>query len=185
MKTLVAYSSRCGATEMYAKIIAEELWDDDHESDLVNLRKETPSPSKYDNVIVGSGIMADKIYKEVGRLLSQEELKKKKFFWFVSAMRVANPRDRKNVEANYLQAKPAEFGLTPVLAAAFGGNFKILWFSIKDARDPVGAHKWTEKIAKELKKSAVKKKTKKKPARKNKAAKSKKGSKKKTKKRKS
>ena len=65
-KTLIAYTTKGGATEKTAQKIAEVLRAKyGLEVDLVNLRKQSaPSLEPYKNVIVASGVRSSKIYDE-------------------------------------------------------------------------------------------------------------------------
>ncbi len=75
-KTLVAYTSKGGATKEAAQIITDVLKSKYGSNvDVVNLRKDRKKVSNmvpYSNVIVGSGVRSGKVYNEALDFLKQD-----------------------------------------------------------------------------------------------------------------
>ena len=61
-KILIMYTSKYGSTERYARLIAEELRDDDHEVTLASLKEFKGNVSNYDTIIYGAGIKSYDMY---------------------------------------------------------------------------------------------------------------------------
>lgn len=92
-KTLVAYATRGGTTEDYAKAISSVLTDEfNMQADLVNLKKSrNPDLTQYKNIIVGAGIKMFKMHKEGAEFLEKRNFGGKNVGIFLS-MRFARAR---------------------------------------------------------------------------------------------
>ncbi|RDB63837.1 hypothetical protein C1878_03300 [Gordonibacter sp. 28C] len=69
MKTLVAYSTKSGASRLCAEHLAERL----PAATLADLSCDQPDPTGFDAVVVGSGVRMGKFYKPALRFLSANE----------------------------------------------------------------------------------------------------------------
>jgi menaquinone-dependent protoporphyrinogen oxidase len=147
-KTLIAYISKSGATQEAASEIAGVLRDKFRlEVDLVDLKK-TPSPEleQYNNIIIGSGVRIQKLYKEFFNFL-ERDLKDKKVAIFISSLEPRSEAIEKYIKPTlkeYPDVKPFEIEV-------FGGIMKILWTTVQDKRDKKKAQAWAEKIGKKIK----------------------------------
>ncbi len=85
-KTLVAYESKSGATEESARKIADVLRSKFQlEVDLVDLSVQNISDcSQYQNIVVGGGVRAGKVYGKALKCL-ENDFTNKKVAFFVSA----------------------------------------------------------------------------------------------------
>ncbi|MFW9769611.1 MAG: flavodoxin domain-containing protein [Candidatus Thorarchaeota archaeon] len=130
MKTLIAFSTRYGATESTSKEIAKILTKEGFDVRVVNLKKEKLKDiSEYDLVLIGSGMKMGNWCKESEKFLErfQEELRNKKTVIFVSSgARVILEHDKQVEEMEndwqkYLVEKGEEYSLNPVDYVMFGG----------------------------------------------------------------
>ncbi len=88
MKTLIAFSTRYGATESTSNEIAKVLTEEGFDVRVVNLKNEKIKDiSEYNLVIVGSGMQMGRWCKESEKFLDnfQEELREKKTAIFISS----------------------------------------------------------------------------------------------------
>ena len=71
MKTLIAFSSKHGATEKCANLIMKEL---KGTVDIINLKGQTSKDiSSYDNVLIGGSIYAGRLQDEVKKFAKENE----------------------------------------------------------------------------------------------------------------
>lgn len=91
-KTLVTYATKGGITKEAASEIVTVLREKHKlKTDLVDLRK-NPSPdiAQYGNIIVGSGVRMQRVYKEALKFLKENNFEGKKVALFLSSI---EPRD--------------------------------------------------------------------------------------------
>ena len=74
MNILVAYHTKGGATEEYAKAIAETLTSKDHSVETVNLKEKVPSVESYDAVVLGTGVRMFRVYGLWKKILRQKRI---------------------------------------------------------------------------------------------------------------
>lgn len=79
-KTLVAYATKGGITKEAASEIATILQEKHKlEIDMVDLRKNPPPDiAQYGNIIVGSGVRMQRVYKEALKFLKENNFEDKK-----------------------------------------------------------------------------------------------------------
>jgi menaquinone-dependent protoporphyrinogen IX oxidase len=142
MKTLIAYASKGGATEEYARAISDVF----KKADVVNLRKNSPDVKRYRNVIVGTGIRMGRVYREALRFLVKD-FDGKRVALFISSLEPEKDVKKKYVNL-ILKVNPS---LNPVSVGVFGGRMKILWKTVADKTDPEAARKWAQVISKRMK----------------------------------
>ncbi len=135
MKTLVAFATKGGTTEDYAKEIAKVLDERGMNTEIVNLRKISQPISDYDNIVVGTGIRAGRPYNEAVNFL-KKDFTGKKLAVFFSTMET--PRDAMN--------KYAIIAKNPVSVGILGGKFKMLWKNMNKV-DMEAAKKWAADLA--------------------------------------
>jgi len=151
-RTLVAYVTKGGVTEEAASVISSVLRDKyGLVVDVVNLRENfSPDLAKYANVIIGSGVRMQKVYKETLKFL-ENDFGDKRVAIFLSSAEAGDPKSYdqaitkyiKNVLAKYPQVKP-------VAAEAFGGRMTILGKTVSDSRDMEKVRVWAEELGKKL-----------------------------------
>jgi menaquinone-dependent protoporphyrinogen IX oxidase len=147
-KTLVAYSSKSGATEQVAAIVAEVLKEKSGlEVVLVNLRKDTLKIAQYENVVVGAGVRAGKVYSEVLDFLKQD-FSNKKVAFFVCCGGAGDPEKYDESCTKYVADVLANYPkLKTVATEAFGGRMKMLGKTLFDNVDPAKVRGWAETLA--------------------------------------
>ena len=130
MNTLIIYGTRYGATAGTSKEIAKLLRSLNFEVRVVNAKEETvDNISKYELIIVGSGIKIDRWTKEAEKFLKsfKKELTKKKVALFFSSGIKAiydyegKTDSIKRAKRKYLEEKAKKYSLHPVTTAIFGG----------------------------------------------------------------
>ncbi len=148
-KVLVAFASKTGAAEDYASTIAGVLRRHGHEVDIWDLRRMgRPDPSKYDAIVVGSGIRMGRWYGPAKRLLRHKAMAGRPVAIFVACMTVAQEGGHEKAMADYVDRMAAKVPhLTIVDRAAFGGHYKMRDVHVEDARDPARAEAWAEGLA--------------------------------------
>jgi len=151
-RTLIAYVTKGGVTEEAASIIASVLRDKHGlEVDIVNLRK-NPSPdlAQYKNVIIGSGVRIQKVYKEALEFL-KNNFEDKKVAVFLSSLEAGDPKSYDQAITKYVKNVLAKYPhVKPIAAEAFGGRMKILGSTISDNRDMEKVRAWADALGKKL-----------------------------------
>ena len=139
-KVLIVYGTRYGATESTSKEIAGVFRQEGLDVTVVNLKDEKVKDlSKYELVLVGSGIKIKKWTKEPEKFLKkfQKELEKMKTVLFICCGAKFPLDENVDVEteleytkAHYLEEKAAKYNLHPIALGLFGGvyNFnRVSW----------------------------------------------------------
>ena len=150
-KTLVAYTSKGGATEEAAKSIADVLKEKfGMDVELVNLRKTSPDVGKYENVIVGAGVRAGKVYGEALKFL-KHDFGNRKVAFFVCCGGAGDPKNYEESCTKYVTNVLADYpNVTPTATEAFGGRMKILGKKVFDTLDPAKIRAWAEILGNKL-----------------------------------
>jgi len=147
-KTLIAYATRGGTTEDYAKAIGSVLTNEfKMQVDIVNLNKDhNIKLTPYRNVVVGAGIRTFKMHKEGAEFLEKTDFGDRKVAIFLSAL---EPRDRaiKRYVDVILQKN---MKLKPIAVEVFGGRLRMLGITSVDITDIEKAKEWVRKIAEQL-----------------------------------
>ena len=147
-KTLIAYATRGGTTEDYAKAIGSVLTNEfKMQVDIVNLNKDNnPKLTPYRNVVVGAGIRMFKMHKEGAEFLEETDFGHRNVAIFLSSL---EPRDwaiKKYVDV-ILQKN---IKLKPIAVEVFGGRMRMLGITSVDTTDTEKAKEWVRKIAEQL-----------------------------------
>jgi menaquinone-dependent protoporphyrinogen IX oxidase len=153
-KTLIAYFTKGGVTAEYASEIANVLREKHSlEVEVINLRENSPPDlSQYRNIVVGSGVRIQRVYKEALKFIEKNDFKDKKVAIFLSSAEAGNPKShndaiRKYIKGQVLAKNPR---IEPVAAEAFGGRMKILGRVISDNRDISKVKAWADELGKKL-----------------------------------
>jgi menaquinone-dependent protoporphyrinogen IX oxidase len=147
-KTLIAYVSRGGVTKEYANIISEVLKDRfGHAVDIVDLRKnKSPNTSKYDNIIIGTGVRIGKVYREGLRFL-KNDFGERKVAVFLSSNEAGTPESYQDAVVKYLNPIKENYRHLNLLEIeGFGGRIKVLGKTSVDLRNPEKVLKWAESL---------------------------------------
>ena len=147
MKTLLAYASKSGATEQTAKIVVDVLKEKPGmEVDLADLRKYAPNIAQYQNVVVGAGVRAGKVYSEALDFL-KKDFGNKKVAFFVCCGGAGDPKKYDESCTKYLVDVLIKYpNLKTVTTEAFGGRMKMLGKTLFDNVDPDKIRAWAEKL---------------------------------------
>ena len=147
-KILIAYFTKGGASEEYAKIISETLKEKNYSVDIHNLAQETPDISEYDTIILGTGVRMFRVYRQWKKILKQKELEKKHLFIFL-ASGMATEEPEKAVE-KFLKPIVKKYDLKPVSLISFPGKIPEKWVKEGDEKEtmkPDVAIAWAEEIS--------------------------------------
>jgi menaquinone-dependent protoporphyrinogen IX oxidase len=145
-RMLVAYVTAGGATEAYAKIIADALGARGHDADLVNLKRErAPDLSGYDGVVVGMGVRMAMVYRAGKRFLARKDLKGRPLAVYLSSAMAIDDPDK--AKTKFLAPLMERYGLEPVMWDAFPGKMPGGPGKLEDRTDPEIARKWAEELA--------------------------------------
>ena len=147
-KTLIAYATRGGTTEEYAKAISSVLTDEfKMQVDLVNLKKSrNPDLTQYQNIIVGAGIKMFKMHKEGAEFLEKKNFGGKNVGIFLSSLVPRDEAIKKYVDV-ILQKNTT---LKPIAVEVFGGRMRMFGRTSQDMTDIEKAKEWTRKISEHL-----------------------------------
>ena len=125
MKALVVYGSRWGGTVGVAEKIGDSLREANYTVDVVDAKKNQPTVDRYDLVVVGSGIRADKWTKDTLKFLTKnaDALGGKKTALFVSCQMadMKEEASREKAKRAYLFKIAEKYGLDPISYGFFGG----------------------------------------------------------------
>ncbi len=147
-KTLIAYATRGGTTEEYAKAINSVLTDEfNMQADLVNLKKSrNPDLTQYQNIIVGAGIKMFRMHKEGAEFLEKKNFGEKNVGIFLSSLVPRDEAIKKYVDV-ILQKNTT---LKPIAVEVFGGRMRMFGRTSQDMTDIEKAKEWTRKISEHL-----------------------------------
>jgi menaquinone-dependent protoporphyrinogen IX oxidase len=126
MKALVVYGTRWGGTVGVAEKIREAIDESglSEVTDMVEASNKEIDIGRYDLVIVGSGIRADKWTKSASTFLDRnaDELRTKKTALFVSCQMADREEEAREVaKKKYLLSIADEYRLKPIAFGFFGG----------------------------------------------------------------
>lgn len=148
-KTLVAYVSAGGATEEYARVVAERLESRGRTVDVVDLKKDKIEDlSQYGSVVLGTGVRVGMVYRKGKAFLRRDDLRGKPLAVFLaSGIAIGSPEKSK---AKFLTPLVRKLGLEPVAYDAFPG--KVPGSSGKPLDDAhlEAAGRWAEELAERL-----------------------------------
>jgi menaquinone-dependent protoporphyrinogen IX oxidase len=151
-KTLIAYQTKSGATEEYARKIADVLRSKFQlEVDLVDLEKQKMiNCSLYQNFVIGAGVRAGKVYDKALKCL-ENKFEGKRVAFFVSSGEAGDPKTYESAKAKFVENTLTRYpNINPVGLNAFGGRMKILGKSIFNNIDLSKAEAWAEELGKKF-----------------------------------
>ena len=127
LNVLIAYGSRFGCTEEVSQKIAEILQKEGISTQVLNLRKtkkrEWPSPTEFDGVLIGSGIKIAKWTKEPKTYLEKfgEVINKRENVLGLFVCCATAATDKEHAREEYLEKVMEKAGITADIYDAFGG----------------------------------------------------------------
>jgi len=151
-KTLVAYFTKGGASEEYAKIIAETLATNGHTIEISNLAHDIPDVTAFDTVVLGTGVRMFRVYRRWKKVLKQKALSSKNLFMFLSSG-TAIEEPNKAVE-KFLHPLLEKYNLKPKSLVSFPGKIPEKWAKLdgkKETMKPEMAEVWAQEIACQVK----------------------------------
>jgi menaquinone-dependent protoporphyrinogen oxidase len=147
-KTLVAYFTKGGASEEYAKVIAETLIENGLAVEICNLAHDIPEVADFDTVVLGTGVRMFRVYRPWKRVLKQKTLRNKHLFMFLSSGTAIEEPD-KAVE-KFLRPLVEKYNLKPKSLVSFPGKIPEKWAKLdsqKETMKPEKAKAWAQEIA--------------------------------------
>ena len=118
---------------------------------MVNLRENSsPDLVQYANVIIGSGVRMQKVYKEALKFL-QNDFGDRRVAIFLSSGEAGDPKSYDQAITKYVKNVLAKYPhVRPVAAEAFGGRMAILGKTVSDSRNMEKVRVWAEELGKKL-----------------------------------
>lgn len=150
-KTLVAYFSKGGATEEYAKVIAETLTADGLAVEIRNLAHGIPKITAFDTVVLGTGVRMGMAYRRWRKVLKQKALRDKRLFLFLSSGTAIEEPD--TAVKKFLRPIVDKYNLGPALLISFPGKTPEKWAKLDGEKETMNlemAKAWAEKIASQI-----------------------------------
>ena len=151
-KTLIAYASRGGVTREYSEIITGVLRGKyGYEVDTVDIRKnKSPNISDYDNVILGTGVRIQRVYKE-GLGFLKKGFGDKRVAVFLSSNEAGTPDSYDDAVRKYMDPIREDHpNINLVDIEGFGGRIRVLGKTTVDLSDPEKAKSWAEQLGEKL-----------------------------------
>lgn len=142
-KTLVIYFTKGGASEEYAKVIAETLTANGLSVEIRNLAYEIPNVAVFDNIILGTGVRMSMVYRRWRKVLKQKALREKRLFIFLSSGTAIEEPDK--AVKKFLQPLVDKYGLKPASLVSFPGKIPEKWAKLdgeKETMRPEKAKAW-------------------------------------------
>ncbi len=150
-KILVAYFTKGGATEEYAKVIRETLTANGLAAEIRNLASDIPDVTAYDTIVLGTGVRMFTVYRRWRKVLKQKALRDKHLFVFLSSGTAIEEPD-KAVE-KFLQPLMNKYGLKPTSLVSFPGKIPEKWAKLDGEKDPMKPEKakqWAQTIISQI-----------------------------------
>jgi len=150
-KTIVAYFTKGGASEVYAKLIAERLTAIGLAVETCNLAYDIPDVAAFDTVILGTGVRMFRVYRRWKKVLKQKNLNSKHLFMFLSSGTAIEEPD-KAVE-KFLRPLVEKYDLKPASLISFPGKIPEKWAKLdgeKETMKPDKAEAWAKEIARQV-----------------------------------
>jgi menaquinone-dependent protoporphyrinogen IX oxidase len=150
-KTLVAYFTKGGASEEYAKVIVETLTENGLAVEICNLAHDIPDVAVFDTVVLGTGVRMFRVYQPWKKVLKQKALSNKHLFMFLSSgTAIEDPN--KAVE-KFLRPLVEKYNLKPKSLVSFPGKIPEKWAKLdgqKETMKPEKAEAWAQEIARQI-----------------------------------
>jgi menaquinone-dependent protoporphyrinogen IX oxidase len=150
-KTLVAYFTKGGASQEYAKIIAETLIENGLAVEICNLAHDIPEVEDFDTVVLGTGVRMFRVYRSWKKVLKQKALSNTNLFMFLSSGTAIDEPD-KAVE-KFLHPLVEKYNLKPKSLVSFPGKIPEKWAKLdgqKETMKPEKAKAWAQEIARQV-----------------------------------
>jgi len=150
-KILVAYFTKGGATEKYAKVISETLTTNGLKVETCNLAHSIPDVAAFDTVVLGTGVRMFRVYRRWKKILKQKSLSDKHLFMFLSSgTAIENPE--KAVE-KFLHPLVEKYNLKSKSLVSFPGKIPEKWAKLDGQKDTIKLDKakaWAQEISSQV-----------------------------------
>ena len=147
-KILVSYYTKGGASEEYAKVIADAISTKGLSVETFNLANDIPDITAFDTIILGTGVRMSMVYRRWKKILKQKAIKEKHLHLFLSSGTAAEEPD-KAVE-KFLHPLVKKYDLKPDSMVSFHGKLPEKWEKYDDSQNMTMntdlAKKWAEEI---------------------------------------
>ncbi len=150
-KTLVAYYTKGGASEEYAKVIVETLTENGLVVEICNLAHDIPEVAAFDTVVLGTGVRMFRVYRPWKKVLKQKALSNKQLFMFLSSGTAIEDPD-KAVE-KFLHPLAEKYDLKPKSLVSFPGKIPEKWAKLDGQKETMKmetAKAWAQEIAHQI-----------------------------------
>ena len=150
-KILVAYFTKGGASEEYAKVIADTLKADRFAVETCNLAHEIPDVAAYDTVVMGTGVRMFRVYRRWKKVLKQRAISNKHLFMFLSSGTAIEDPDK--AVDKFLRPLVEKYDLKPISLVSFPGKIPEKWVKLDDQKNtikPDKAKSWTQDIIRQI-----------------------------------
>jgi menaquinone-dependent protoporphyrinogen IX oxidase len=151
-KTLVAYFTKGGASEEYAKVIVETLTENGLAVEIFNLAHDIPEVADFKTVVLGTGVRMFRVYRPWKKVLKQKTLSNKHLFMFLSSGTAIEDPD-KAIE-KFLRPLVEKYNLKPKSLVSFPGKIPAKWAKLdsqKETMKPEKAKAWAQEISRQIK----------------------------------
>jgi len=152
-KTLVAYFSKGGASEEYAKVIVETLTANGLAVEIRNLAHDIPDVTVFDTIVLGTGVRMGLVYRRWKKILKNKTLHNKRLFLFLSSGTAIEKPDE--AVDKFLRPLVQKYNLKPESLISFPGKIPEKWAKYDDSKkvtmNPDLAKKWAEEISIQIK----------------------------------
>ena len=146
-KILVAYYTKGGASEEYAKVIAETLTTNRQNVEMHNLAYEIPDITSFDTVVLGTGVRMFRVYRRWKKILKNKTLNNKHLFLFLSSGTAIEKPDE--AVDKFLRPLVQKYNLKPKSLISFPGKIPEKWAKLdsqKETMIPEKAKAWAKEI---------------------------------------
>jgi menaquinone-dependent protoporphyrinogen IX oxidase len=147
-KTLLAYFTKGGASEEYAKVIANTLTANGFVVEICNLAHDIPDVASFDTVVLGTGVRISRVYRRWKKVLKQKALGSKNLYMFLSSGMAIEEPD-KAVE-KFLRPLIEKYDLKPESLISFPGKIPEKWAKLDGQKETIKLDKakaWALEIA--------------------------------------
>lgn len=146
-KILVAYYSKGGATEDYARVIAETLSMNGQNVETRNLADSFPDITGFHTIILGTGVRMSLVYRRWKKILKNKTLSDKRLFMFLSSGTAIEKPDE--AVDKFLRPLVEKYHLKPESLISFPGKIPEKWAKLdgqKETLKPEKAKAWALEI---------------------------------------
>ena len=150
-KVLVAYYTKGGASEMYAKVIVETLRANELMVENCNLAENIPDLAAFDTIILGTGVRMFRVYRRWKKVLKQKALDSKHLFMFLSSGTAIE--DPEKAVQKFLHPLVEKYNLKPRSLVSFPGKIPDKWAKLEDQKVtmmPEKAKVWAQEIVRQV-----------------------------------